>query len=51
MESNSESINKQPKPMPKRVPLKEEINTSRSCKKQLSDEKIKKKETHERSVY
>ena len=43
---------KDAKLLPKRIPLKEENNTSRSNRKeQVSGEKNFKKETHERSVY
>lgn len=42
----------EPKIAPKRIPLKEDVNTSRSSRKeQLSGEKNFKKEPHERSVY
>lgn len=42
----------EPKIAPKRMPLKEDVNTSRSSRKeQVSGEKNFKKETHEKSVY
>lgn len=50
--NDTPETSKEQKIMPKRIPLKEDVSTSRSFRKnQLSGEKNFKKESHEKSVY